>query len=148
MKKVLILRGLPGSGKTTFARNLTVASTIVSADDYYMVDGVYKFDAGKIQQAHNQCLRRYTTYLSSLLAQPGPMMLVVDNTNTTAVEIAPYYRLAQAFGWQVEIHLFDCDVATSVRRNVHGVPESVIYKMAANLQEKLPWPQTVHGMAA
>ncbi len=55
MEKVLyIVRGIPGSGKSTFAKQLVGADFLVcEADKYFMVDGEYKFDATKLKQAHD-----------------------------------------------------------------------------------------------
>ena len=47
-KTLYILRGIPGSGKTTHAKRLAGTNgVIISADDYFMRDGEYCFDASK-----------------------------------------------------------------------------------------------------
>ena len=56
MKQLILLRGLPGSGKSTFANLL--GGIHVEADQYFMQDGEYKFDASKLKQAHNWCKLR------------------------------------------------------------------------------------------
>jgi hypothetical protein len=72
---VVILRGLPGSGKSSFARALAGAcsrvgkpggegrsiggraAVVCSADDYF--ERLGKFDAGLLAQAHQACQQRY-----------------------------------------------------------------------------------------
>ena len=48
MKKILyLLRGVPGSGKSTVAQN--IGGTHFETDKYFMVDGEYKFDPTKLK---------------------------------------------------------------------------------------------------
>jgi predicted kinase len=136
--KVKILRGLPGSGKSTYAKTLSNA-IVCSADDYHMVDGEYKFNPANVSKAHQDCLRAFVEECQS----DDFDYLVVDNTNTTALEIAPYFRIAEAYGLDIEILEFECSITTSVERNVHGVPRHVIERMDRNLRQKRPsafWP--------
>jgi hypothetical protein len=62
--RMVIYRGLPGSGKTTIAtleqhsQAKDCACEIFEADHYFMKDGVYHFDPGKIGLAHSDCARR------------------------------------------------------------------------------------------
>ena len=53
MKQLILLRGLPGSGKSTFAKSL--GGIHIEADQYFMQDGEYKFDASQLKHAHNYC---------------------------------------------------------------------------------------------
>lgn len=158
MRKVFILRGLPGAGKSRWLkervlqlRGKSLAS--VSADQYHYSpvtqneDGtlkapVYNFKPENAKHAHDSCLREFL----DLILQPLWDEVIVDNTNTSAWEIAPYYRLAEVMGYEAEIIWLQCSVATSVARNVHSVPENTIEKMAERLEsESLPpwWKQTI-----
>jgi predicted kinase len=145
MKNVSILVGVPGSGKSHHTASLTGA-VVVSADHYFVEvgGGVYAFDPTKLGAAHGQCLRRYTEAL-----QRGESHVVVDNTNTTTLEMAPYVSLALAYGYAVTIVRVTCDPAIAAARNTHGVPEGAIRAMHARIeatfQTGLPpfWPVTV-----
>ena len=56
MKKLILLRGLPGSGKSTFAKSISNESTgHIESDMFFVKDGEYKFDGSKIKDAHNWC---------------------------------------------------------------------------------------------
>lgn len=145
MNTVTILVGVPGSGKSHHTESLTGA-VVVSADHYFVElgGGTYAFDPRKLGEAHGQCLRRYTEAL-----QQGASQVVVDNTNTTLLEMAPYVSLALAYGYGVEIVRVTCDPAVAAARNTHGVPEGAIAAMHARIeatfQTGLPpfWPVTV-----
>lgn len=143
---------------------------IVSADHFFMVDGEYKFDPSKLPQAHGACLRGFVSHLQDagvgkvrkvtiLRGVPGAGKstfmekhperlgeLVVDNTNITVAEIAPYAALALAYGASLEI--ITLEVNPEDAKNVHGVPLSAVARMAVRLSEEgkefpLWWNRTI-----
>jgi predicted kinase len=117
---VKILSGIPGSGKSTYAKSIG-AQSIFSADDWFNdTDGKYRFVADELPIAHAFCLRRYTRAVTDA-ATDQTHTIVVDNTNTTVAEIAPYYALADAFGHAVEIITLHVSPEVAAARNVHGV---------------------------
>jgi len=63
MKELFLLRGLPGSGKSTLAKSL--GGINIEADQYFMVDGEYKFDSSKIKLAHNYCQSQTQAWMGS-----------------------------------------------------------------------------------
>lgn len=139
--KVYILRGIPGAGKTTFTKGLETVKPfgVCSADAYFMRGGEYKFDPSKLGEAHGACLRRFTDLLMTPHCGSD---VVVDNTNTSNLECAPYVALAQALGAEVEFVVFGVDPATCAARNVHGVPEHAVQRMHDTLVrevENLPY---------
>ena len=55
-KILTLVRGLPGSGKSTFANNITNEFSVCEADKFfYDKEGNYNFDATKLSQAHKWC---------------------------------------------------------------------------------------------
>jgi len=65
--------------------------------------------------------------------------VICDNTNTTAVEIAPYYAVAAAYGYQVEIVTFYAPkdkLPLCAERNRHSVPLKSIQRMAENIDRR------------
>ncbi len=140
MQKVIILSGVSGSGKSTYIEKLNLdADYIVSADHYFMKDGEYKFDPTKLSEAHASCFRRFVRVLKYCA-----LIVVVDNTNTTAVEIAPYVLGAQAFGWDVEIKTIRVEengLEECARKNKHGVSLGTIQAQHERImrRELMPW---------
>ena len=119
MKHMTILRGGPGSGKTTFAKALAQRNRaeVVSADDYFTKDGVYNFNPAELGQAHGQCFRRAVTSISNWGCD-----LVIDNTNSQSDEMIAYLALAQAYGYTVEIITMVCEPEVAWARQTHGLP--------------------------
>lgn len=147
MRRVIILQGVSGSGKSTFARNIAdklrfgyKTVTIVSADDYFTTNGVYTFRPEKLTQAHAACFRNF---LEALQFRNDPTCVIVDNTNTTHVEIAPYILAARAmFVGDLEVISIICDPTIAKRRNQHGTPDIVIERQHNRIVEcGLSWPR-------
>ncbi len=125
MSKTLFLcRGLPGSGKSTLAKLLT--DYICEADDYFMHDGEYKFDAMKLGQAHTYCQEKVRGYM-----QANRYLIVVSNTFTTNKEMKPYLELCEQYGYTPFV--IHCENQFG---NVHNVPEEALVRMRARWQPR------------
>ncbi|XP_060065179.1 uncharacterized protein LOC132545513 [Ylistrum balloti] len=124
-KCFVMLRGLPGSGKSTLARKLQRASVrpgvVLSSDDYFVQDGVYKFEPHLLSEAHEWNRLRTIQNLHK-----GCTPIIVDNTNTQAWEMKPYVKQAQKFGYDVCFLEPDTpwkfQAKELARKNTHGVP--------------------------
>ena len=91
-KQVIIMQGISGSGKSTKAHEIAekhsaIGCRVVSADDLFTINGTYNFDPTLLGEAHKQCMRSFLAALQN----PEVGLVIVDNTNTTLVEMAPYY---------------------------------------------------------
>ena len=66
MKILYLLRGLPGSGKSSVAKSLMNAQTgHVEADMFFMDNkGNYNFDVSKLEEAHKWCQKQVDGYMS------------------------------------------------------------------------------------
>ena len=136
MKKLYIVRGLPGSGKSTFAEALVGSDFLVcEADKYFIVDGEYKFDATKLKQAHEWCRNRVETYMKdSLVNDQFYREIAVSNTFTQEWEMEAYYKLAEQYGYMV----FSIIVENRHGgKNVHGVPDEKLEQMKNRFEIKL-----------
>lgn len=127
MKELYLLRGLPGSGKSTLAKSL--AGCHVEADQYFMKDGEYKFDASKLPEAHKFCQTKTASYMYSKWPR-----VVVSNTFTQEWEMKAYYELAKKYGYTV-FSLIVENRHDGV--NEHGVPEEALKRMENRFETKL-----------
>ena len=126
MKIVYIMRGVPGSGKSTLARKLSMGSGIIhSTDDYFVVDGDYRFDPSKLREYHD-C--NFEEFCESL--RYGVPVVICDNTNVHRWMFRRYLEAAWFYGYlDVVISMPHPEPEVAAARNVHTVPAEVIRQM-------------------
>ena len=131
MEKILyIVRGIPGSGKSTFAKMLVGEDFLVCEADKYFIDketGEYNFDFTKIKEAHKFCQDTVESYMKdSLVNDQFYREIAVSNTFTQECEMRPYFDLAKNYEYKV------FSIVVENRHggtNQHEVPEEVLTKM-------------------
>lgn len=95
MEKILyIMRGVPGSGKSTAARILVPQSQIFSTDEFWGPE--YNFDIKRLGEAHNWNQQRVKNAM-----EQGITPIAVDNTNVSSREVKPYVQMAKAHGYEI-----------------------------------------------
>ena len=130
MKKVTILRGISGAGKSTYTSRNHPAAYVASADQYFGTGENYKFDPTKLGAAHADCLARFKNAVTSQTPD-----VVVDNTNTQLWEFAQYVEFAERNGYDVNVVRLKVDPDVAAKRNVHGVPKETVLKMQNRFQD-------------
>jgi predicted kinase len=142
-KRLTIIRGLSGSGKSTYIREHFPRATradmspegyspVIVSGDHHFEDpytGVYTFDGSQLGLAHSKSQVELIRRLEA-----GTAHVIVDNTHTRRWEMAVTQELARVFGYEVEIvDLFDGGRTDEelAERNSHGVPLDKIQVMRA-----------------
>ncbi len=133
-KTLIILRGLPGSGKSTLTKKLEadfgVEAVICSADDYFYfgqekVPENYKYDRSLIGKAHGSC-----KYHACKAMDEGKELIIIDNTNIKISDYKIYALTAKEKGYKVISHaITGMSAEESAKLNVHGVPVENCAKM-------------------
>jgi predicted kinase len=129
MKELFLLRGLPGSGKTTLANSIVESDFLVCEADKYFYDkeGNYDFDGSKLKDAHEFCRNTVETYMKdSLVNDQFYQKIVVSNTFTQEWEMQPYFDLAEKYGYRVYSLIVENRHGGV---NEHGVPEEKLVQM-------------------
>jgi predicted kinase len=119
MPQLIIVRGLPGSGKSTFAETNFSSFEHIEADQYFMKNGEYVWNSFKVHSAHSYCYNK----VREALYQGKDV--VVSNTFTTRNEITNYLEFEYLVA-DLKIFIFELHTQYG---NVHNVPEETIEKM-------------------
>lgn len=135
----IIMRGLPGSGKSywveEYIKSLPKSAVheqvkVCSTDEFFYQEGQYRFNPKQLSKYHQLNLTRFIHAIANKVP-----VVICDNTNMAQWEFEGYCKAAKAEGYQVQIqqvgepnnkeHQLLC-----ADRNKHRVPLASISRMA------------------
>ena len=139
---LIIVRGMPGSGKSTIAKMLKdkhkdKPSRICSTDNYFMQHGVYRFDPSKLGQYHTA---NYNDAASFVEVFDNTCLCIIDNTNVAFRDFEQYCEAAVDNGHTVSFAEpgtpWKFNLEELVKHNTHNVPKQAIARMISKWQPK------------
>lgn len=143
-RTLILMRGVPGSGKSYLARQLvdmmigaspnSYETHILTTDDYFMVRGQYQYNKYQLSNAHswnqNRARNAFTMGLSPV---------IIDNTNIELWEMAPYMKEGVNNGYIIQVVEPTTQWAKNAnilaKRNLHNVPLVNIKRMLDNYRD-------------
>lgn len=129
---LILVRGLPGSGKSTLSKLLSDQGKypVFSIDEFFTdQDGNYSFDYSKNYLAYKTCEEN-----TEKAIQSGNEMILVDHTFTIEWEMEPYFKLARKYGCLLHVITVENYHGSD---NIHEVSKEQILKMAEKYKVKL-----------
>ncbi|CAF3566125.1 unnamed protein product [Rotaria sordida] len=142
-KVMFLMRGLPGSGKSTIVtilKRIYSKSVVVCSADNYFIDsqGNYNFNRDKIGEAHLRCQQQTEDACKNNI-----LAVIVDNTNIRMDECKPYFQKASNYGYIVIIveprTNWKRDANILMNRNTHKVPMDIIEARLRQYQPLIPF---------
>jgi len=138
MKKLILIRGLPGSGKTTRAYDIcrilpTNNITVFEADQFFEGQHGYSWDRNFLSVAHNWC---HDCTIKSLR---DDNIAIVSNTFTRERELHKYFDLVKLFP-DLVIEIIEMHTQYG---SIHNIPVDTLTRMASDWETLTDLPPNV-----
>lgn len=143
MRKLVVLRGISGCGKSTFIKEHHLEAYTLCPDNIRLLFGspiLDEFGHFQISQERNNKVFSLLYELLDTRMADGEFT-VIDSTNLTKEDFVKYKKLAKKYRYQIYcIDFTDIPFETILERNkqrdeLNQVPESVLYRMKNRLEQ-------------
>lgn len=132
MKRLYLMRGCPGCGKSSLIKKLGLEEYSISTDAIRLeISGTELVDGREVisQKDNSKVFEIVRNRIESRMGMNLPIILDATNLSSTSV----YYKIAEKYGYEVVVVDFKVSLKVLLERNktrgIHYVPEEVIKKM-------------------
>lgn len=155
MRKLVVLRGIPGSGKSTWIKENNLEAYTLSSDHIRTLYQAPSLNIeGELVLHDYESTKVWNTLYDMLEARMSHgEFVIVDATNTTKKELMKYKTLAKKYRYRMFcVDFSDVAIETAKERNAlrepfKRVPEHVIDRMHGRLQNDIDLPSGIKRIA-
>ena len=145
MRRVIVLRGLPGSGKSYKAVRIAAQGKwltddyVLSNNDFWSMEGGVYRPPSSNDRVLWQAAQEYTRLRCLRAMRQGIDPIVIDNCNTRQQQWAQYDELAEQYGYVLDTMVMpghgsareiESNLEQWCARGVHGVDMQTMRRMA------------------
>ena len=128
LMNLIVLRGLPGSGKTHFTENITNSKVIISNDNNRIIDGKYKYQI----ELNNKIYQENFTLLNNSMKNKESL-IIIDNCNLNLELLNMYKSLAEKYEYKYFQIYFDKPSLTNLYRSFKLCQNNISFSSYKNL---------------
>lgn len=136
--KLIMMVGLPRSGKSTWIKENKTNEVVISADDirYLVYNQQFWGDGEPLMWSIRGIMLRY-------LLQQG-VDVIIDETNTTKERRKPILKLAKQYGYHVIGNVVECAPETCIERAKMNSQENLL-SVIERMTNQFELPETEEG---
>ena len=145
MRLLIVLRGIPGSGKSTFVKEEDLQGLVICPDDYRIrLGGIYTDEYGKRKISNKYDKKVWKQVFEDIESRMlEGITTVVDATHTKESYFNDYNKLCEKYRYRMMIvefntNLEECKIRNNIREEYKQVPNEVLERMYQQMQNPLP----------
>lgn len=147
MRTLVLMRGSPGSGKSTWIKENNLQDYTISADELRLRCGGLEYNASGNKIISQSANKKVWKMLYEILEQrmKAGAFTIVDATHSTEKELKEYRELAKKYRYRIfvidmtDIPIEECKKRNKSREQFRQVPEEVIDRFYVRFKsEKVP----------